>query len=216
MAIQITLPTDSLTFNVGEVSEYNSVFLVKPGGIYVFYNEEGECLYVGKSVNLRSRIRTRLNKSPFKDEIDSITIYFSSSEAERDIYETYAINEFGAKYNRDKVSKPLPLRSNVDMIRDLTYDIEELEIRRADIIYEINSLDSSYGKPGKKRQMNNFTGEESRTYCDYLDYVEWFRAEKESEYNEEKDELVKELRFVDEEISENKRKIKQLSEKIRV
>ena len=78
------------------------------GGIFFFYNEKNELLFVGKARKIRQRIKKHFedNVSPVKDhrnEIHKIEIYEIEDAVEREIYETYAINEFKAKYNVDKV-----------------------------------------------------------------------------------------------------------------
>lgn len=78
------------------------------GGIFFFYNEKNELLFVGKARKIRQRIKKHFedNVSPVKDhrnEIHKIEIYEIEDAVEREIYETYAINEFKAKYNVEKV-----------------------------------------------------------------------------------------------------------------
>lgn len=78
------------------------------GGIFLFYNEENELLFVGKARKIRQRIKKHFedNVSPLKnhrDEIFKIEVYEVEDPMEREIYETYAINTFRAKYNVDKV-----------------------------------------------------------------------------------------------------------------
>ena len=78
------------------------------GGIFFFYNEKNELLFVGKARKIRQRIKKHFedNVSPMKnhrDEIHKIEVYEIEDPMEREIYETYAINQFQAKYNIDKV-----------------------------------------------------------------------------------------------------------------
>ena len=78
------------------------------GGIFLFYNEENELLFVGKARKIRQRIKKHFedNVSPMKnhrDEVFKIEVYEIDDPMEREIYETYAINTFRAKYNVDKV-----------------------------------------------------------------------------------------------------------------
>jgi hypothetical protein len=215
VSISISLPNDCIRFRPDELNDYTEVFRIKPGGIYAFYSEDGTCLYVGKSIDLRARIRNHLSSSPFRSEIANIEIYFCNNEAERDIYETFAINAFGAVHNRDKVGGKRPLRSDVELLEELTEHLRDLTVLRSDIVYEIKGLDACYGKPGKRRTVNNFTGELSEAFGQYLDELEYFKSEVEPEYNEEKAELHSRLIQLDDEISEIKAKIKELSEKVR-
>ncbi|WP_010288986.1 nucleotide excision repair endonuclease [Kurthia massiliensis] len=78
------------------------------GGVFFFYNEANELLFVGKARKIRQRIKKHFedNVSPVKDhrnEIFKIEVYEIEDQMEREIYETYAINTFKAKYNVDKV-----------------------------------------------------------------------------------------------------------------
>lgn len=78
------------------------------GGIILFYNINDELLFVGKARKLRQRVIKHLedNVSPLKkyrDEVYRIDVIFVEDATERDIYETYIINKFKAKYNIEKV-----------------------------------------------------------------------------------------------------------------
>ncbi|MGB3259694.1 nucleotide excision repair endonuclease [Paenisporosarcina sp.] len=77
------------------------------GGIIMFYNKEDELLFVGKARKVRQRVKKHFedNVSPLKehrDEVAKIKIFYVDDAMEREIYETYAINKFVAKYNVDK------------------------------------------------------------------------------------------------------------------
>lgn len=78
------------------------------GGIFLFYNEQNEVLFVGKARKIRQRIKKHFEDtvSPMKDhrdEVFKIEVYEIEDQMEREIYETYAINTFKAKYNVEKV-----------------------------------------------------------------------------------------------------------------
>ncbi|MER2046904.1 MAG: nucleotide excision repair endonuclease [Solibacillus sp.] len=78
------------------------------GGIFFFYNEKNELLFVGKARKIRQRIKKHFedNVSPMKNhraEIHKIEVYEIEDPMEREIYETFAINQFQSKYNIDKV-----------------------------------------------------------------------------------------------------------------
>ena len=78
------------------------------GGVFFFYNEKNELLFVGKARKIRQRIKKHFedNVSPMKNhraEIHKIEVYEIEDPMEREIYETYAINTFKAKYNTEKV-----------------------------------------------------------------------------------------------------------------
>lgn len=78
------------------------------GGLILFYNINDDLLYVGKARKLRQRVIKHLqdNVSPLKnhrDEVYRIDVSIVEDPMERDIYETYLINKFKAKYNIEKV-----------------------------------------------------------------------------------------------------------------
>lgn len=78
------------------------------GGIFFMYNEKNELLFVGKARKIRQRVKKHFEDSvsPMKDhrnEVHKIEIYEIEDAMEREIYETFAINQFKAKYNLDKV-----------------------------------------------------------------------------------------------------------------
>ncbi|GAB6991079.1 nucleotide excision repair endonuclease [Paenibacillus pini] len=78
------------------------------GGIFMFYNDDEELLFVGKARKLRPRIKKHFEDtvSPMKmhrDEVTRIDVSLIENPVHREIYETYIVNEFKAKYNVDKV-----------------------------------------------------------------------------------------------------------------
>ena len=77
------------------------------GGIIMFFNKEEELLFVGKARKVRQRVKKHFedNVSPIKDHRDEVTkikIFYVDDAMEREIYETYIINKFVAKYNIEK------------------------------------------------------------------------------------------------------------------
>ncbi|KIL47452.1 nucleotide excision repair endonuclease [Jeotgalibacillus campisalis] len=78
------------------------------GGIFMFYNVNDELLFVGKARKLRQRVKKHFEDSvsPVKnhrDEVYRIDVSIVDHPMDRDIYETYIINEFQSKYNVEKV-----------------------------------------------------------------------------------------------------------------
>lgn len=74
----------------------------------MFFNINDELLFVGKARKLRQRVKKHLedNVSPIKnhrDEVYRIDVCIVEDAMEREIYETYIINELEAKYNVEKV-----------------------------------------------------------------------------------------------------------------
>jgi excinuclease UvrABC nuclease subunit len=88
-------------------TDYNRIPRDK-GGIFMFYNINDELLFVGKARKLRQRIKKHFedNVSAIKDhrdEVHEIAVCIVENAVDREIYETYIINELQAKYNVDKV-----------------------------------------------------------------------------------------------------------------
>ncbi|MDQ6600619.1 nucleotide excision repair endonuclease [Bacillus salipaludis] len=78
------------------------------GGIILLFNAEDQLLYVGKARKLRPRVKKHFEDtvSPIKshrDEVYKIAVSVVEDPMEREIYETYIINQQHAKYNIDKV-----------------------------------------------------------------------------------------------------------------
>ena len=74
----------------------------------MFYNINDDLLFVGKARKLRQRVIKHLqdNISPLqkhRNEVHRIDVCFVEDPMDRDIYETYIINKFKAKYNIEKV-----------------------------------------------------------------------------------------------------------------
>ncbi|GIP00688.1 nucleotide excision repair endonuclease [Paenibacillus lautus] len=114
--INITIPKVDVTITKQASPELSHIygftdFHLIPrdrGGIFMFYNSKEELLFVGKARKLRPRIKKHFEDSvsPIKehrDEVTRIEVCIIEDAVHREIYETYIINEFKAKYNIDKV-----------------------------------------------------------------------------------------------------------------
>ena len=114
--INITIPKPDVTIMKQDNPEQSNIygftdFHLIPrdkGGIFMFYNSRGELLFVGKARKLRSRIKKHFEDqvSPIKEhrnEVTKIDVCLVEKPVDREIYETYIINELKAKYNKDKV-----------------------------------------------------------------------------------------------------------------
>ncbi|PWW08624.1 GIY-YIG catalytic domain-containing protein [Paenibacillus cellulosilyticus] len=78
------------------------------GGIFLFYNDKQELLFVGKARKLRPRIKKHFEDTVslmknHREEVATIEVYIVEDPVEREIYETYIVNKYRAKYNVDKV-----------------------------------------------------------------------------------------------------------------
>lgn len=114
--INITIPTPDVTIHKQENPQLSHIYgftdfhLIsrEVGGIFMFYNDRDELLFVGKARKLRPRIKKHFEDtvSPIKlhrDEVTRIEVCIVEDPVHREIYETYIINELRAKYNVDNV-----------------------------------------------------------------------------------------------------------------
>lgn len=114
--INITIPTPDVTITKQIAPELSHIYgftdfhLIsrEKGGIFMFYNDKEELLFVGKARKLRPRIKKHFEDtvSPIKNnrnEITKIEVCIVEDPVDREIYETYIVNKYRAKYNVDKV-----------------------------------------------------------------------------------------------------------------
>ena len=114
--ITITIPTPDVSITKQENPVLSHIygftdFIQIPrdyGGIFMFYNEQDELLFVGKARKLRPRIKKHFEDtvSVMKDhrnEVTRIDVCLIEDPVHREIYETYIVNKMKAKYNVDKV-----------------------------------------------------------------------------------------------------------------
>ena len=78
--------------------------------VYFLYDTSKTLLYIGKTTSIRERIaqhisRPLMEKESWRKEInlDDILLYYCRNKCDMEIYETYFINKYKPKYNRDKV-----------------------------------------------------------------------------------------------------------------
>lgn len=105
------------------------------GGVYFFYDRFGRLIYVGKTSSIRRRFSEHTYNSYFFAHVDSARIYEIESPLERELYETYAINEFLPYYNKAKVFVDDDRAHYLD-------EYFEIEERLGEIYYEISEYRS--------------------------------------------------------------------------
>lgn len=114
--INITIPTPDVTITKQDAPELSHIYgftdfhLIsrEKGGIFMFYNDNDELLFVGKARKLRPRIKKHFEDTVsviknHRNEVTKIEVCIIEDAVHREIYETYIINELKAKYNVDKV-----------------------------------------------------------------------------------------------------------------
>lgn len=88
---------DITTINMNDIEK-----IPNKKGIYYFYNNKKELIYLGKTKNLNRRVKQHLTSSSFKDSIYEISFFIVENNIQLDIYETYLINELKPIYNIGK------------------------------------------------------------------------------------------------------------------
>jgi hypothetical protein len=114
--ILITIPTPDVSITkqadpqLSHIYGFTDFHLITRdrGGIFMFYNEQDELLFVGKARKLRPRIKKHFEDTvsvmkDYRDEVTRIDVCIVENPVHREIYETFIINDLKAKYNVDKV-----------------------------------------------------------------------------------------------------------------
>ncbi|WP_424767686.1 nucleotide excision repair endonuclease [Paenibacillus sp. sgz302251] len=114
--INITIPTPDVSITkqmapkLSHIYGFTDFHLIPrdKGGIFMFYNDKEELLFVGKARKLRPRVKKHFEDTVSvikmnRDEVTKIDVCIIEDAVHREIYETYIINELKAKYNVDKV-----------------------------------------------------------------------------------------------------------------
>lgn len=87
--------------------KYIDQYLKKKSGLYLFYNNNFELMYIGKAGDIRSRVDQHIKGKTHTKDIKHNFKYFRYIEinniVDMDIYETYYINLLKPKLNIDKV-----------------------------------------------------------------------------------------------------------------
>ncbi len=104
---QLGEPVEAVISSTYGFTDYHRIPRDK-GGIIMFFNANDDLMFVGKARKLRPRVKKHFEDtvSPIKahrDEVQRIAVCVVEDPTEREIYETYIINELHAKYNVDKV-----------------------------------------------------------------------------------------------------------------
>ncbi len=114
--INITIPTPDVSITkqsepqLSHIYGFTDFHLIPRdmGGIFMFYNDKQELLFVGKARKLRPRIKKHFEDTVsviknHREEVTKIDVCIIENLVHREIYETYIVNELKAKYNVDKV-----------------------------------------------------------------------------------------------------------------
>jgi hypothetical protein len=102
------------------------------GGVYALKDRFDNVIYVGKSVQFRSRLATHARgygrSGLFINHVVKADLYRIDSDFEREIYETYLINYYAPKYNIAKVYDDVD-----EATAKVKYEIERMEARQYEL-----------------------------------------------------------------------------------
>jgi excinuclease UvrABC nuclease subunit len=102
--INITIPEVDRVISKSEIQTIPP----KKAGLYFMYDKDNKLLYIGKSTNLKVRVKQHVKGHEFQtaylfaEEIEKISIVFITCPMELDIYETYLINTLKPTWNEKK------------------------------------------------------------------------------------------------------------------
>lgn len=86
-----------------DIKSINSVIQNDTGGVYFFYDNQQELIYIGRSVNLKKRLIDHVkgitHTVAFYKEFAYFRVLYTNNRVEQKIYELYAINSMKPKYN---------------------------------------------------------------------------------------------------------------------
>lgn len=138
--------------------------------VYVMYNKNNDVLYVGKTVDIETRVKQHFNRNreDWKNEVASIKYMDCYTEVDMSIYEIYLINVLKPRYNASMLYKGETLIELRYELKDYNldtgvscYDItneEKCKIRQHLIIYEDNGkskMNSNYDDLYNIKHRNN-------------------------------------------------------------
>lgn len=159
MTIIISEPTIYTEFSVDDIASLAPLY----GGFYYFYDKYGDVIYIGKTKCFRSRLMTHAREAVFFIYAVKVRVFHVMDEVDRDIYETYFINQYRPQYN---IAKKWETAEEIDYYKEITIieeQIAELEEERADIMEEIDACKTD-------EDGHNF-------YTDYYDDTDRLRHE---------------------------------------
>ncbi|HDR7640805.1 TPA: GIY-YIG nuclease family protein [Bacillus wiedmannii] len=126
MLVQFNFP-EPLIFTKEEAMSIKNI-----NGIYLLYSKDDELLYIGKSEELKTRIKSHLkgvsNVYEYSGEFDKIKCFYISSLLDAELCETYLINTLNPKYNTRKriVNRKKEIRKvkpkRYSQLKNPTYD----------------------------------------------------------------------------------------------
>lgn len=105
-----------------------------PSYIYKFINYEGDIIYIGKTDNLKQRMKQHFGPYPHLpkecyEQVEKVFFANVASKYNAELLETYFINEYHPIYNKDKKYKPEVSNIKIDMIEPDWQELLFLKIK---------------------------------------------------------------------------------------
>lgn len=163
MGIEVVLPEFYLESTPREVKNSSQY---EVSGVYIFYDNYDIPLYVGKTVSFRRRFGKHSTNSEFYSLSTKVLLYTVKNEYEKDVYETYLINELKPQYNRAKsfysrLEYEDMLHRVEEKIYDIKYEIDEANYLLTELHEEeIDISDGDY----ETFEESDFLGESALLY----------------------------------------------------
>lgn len=154
MSIKITLP--SAYVEATPVDIRNKKMYDRPG-VYVFYDENGTPLYVGKTKSFKKRFAGHAKTSEFFRVSAIVRLYYVNDEFEKDVYETFLIKELRPEFNRDKTY--YTRLEYEDMLQKVEETILDIKLELADLMADDNDDDDDDFYDDYDNQLNAELGE---------------------------------------------------------
>ena len=139
--ISVELPKILTEVTVEDFLLQDNDWLKGVSGLYMLYDKYNTLLYIGISINLRSRLKNHIsgygNSSDFYQHISKMVLYRVDDKTDMEIYESWSIRELRPIYNRAKTN------NNFANTR-ISEHINELEQRKVDILESIREINDGY------------------------------------------------------------------------
>lgn len=174
LSLRVAIRNMAILLNIPEVSghytRHELTFIPKDkGGVYCFYSEDQELLYIGKSLHLKHRISLHLsgktNAKDFQDEFYYVETYYIKDKMEMDILEIYMINTLKPRYN---VLQNYSIENDMDGYEENNYLVHIDKGQKNTLIDTTNTLMIDHELFTKLRNINKCTGAEKRSISTQL------------------------------------------------
>jgi hypothetical protein len=135
MECKIAIPRSNVVISTTKDIVINTI--EKEPGVYLFYNNMDQIMYIGKASNMRNRIMSHIlgnsNTADVCHNFSKVECIYVDDPTDRDIYETYLINTLQPPLNIEKVfsfksqrfSDEYQLQQTVTMLKEQKQQLHE-------------------------------------------------------------------------------------------